>query len=262
MKPRFEARYWADVDVSSAGNPRNLWRSHSDAVNAAWLVPRLSGRAIERVLKTDVFDEAQTAGLYPLLAAHARRVFGIDLSARTLAAARAHCAQLHGVQADVRSLPFADAAFDAVVSNSTLDHFASVGDIAAALAELHRVLRPAGRLLLTLDNLANPAVALRNALPFRLLHRLRIVPYSIGATCGPRRLRHLVQQVGFEVMEAGAVLHCPRVAAVAAMRLLERYASAQTQQGALRRLTAFERAASWRTRFITGYFVAVVAYKR
>lgn len=262
MKPRFEARYWADVDLSPSGNQRNLWRLHSDAVNAAWLAPRLSGRPTARVLKTDVFDEAQAAGLYPLLSAQAGSVFGIDLSARTLAAARARFAHLHGIQADVRCLPFADAAFDAVVSNSTLDHFASVADIAAGLGELHRVLRSGGQLLLTLDNLANPVVALRNALPFRLLNRLGIVPYSIGATCGPRRLRHLVQQVGFEVTEVGAILHCPRVVAVAATRLLGRHASAETQQGVLRRLTAFERAASWRTRFVTGYFVAVVAYKR
>ena len=32
--------------------------------------------------------------------------------------------------------------FDVVVSNSTLDHFATRGEILVALAELHRVLRP------------------------------------------------------------------------------------------------------------------------
>jgi len=252
----------ADVDVSPTGSPCNLWRLHSDAVNARWLTPHLSGQAIERVLKTDVFDEAQTDGLYPLLSARAGRVFGVDLSARMLAAARARFAQLHGIQADVRWLPCGDAVFDAVVSNSTLDHFASVADIATGLAELYRVLRPGGQLLLTLDNRANPAVALRNALPFRLLNRLGIVPYSIGATCGPRRLRRLVEQAGFEVTELGAILHCPRVVAVAVTRLLDEYASAQMQRGILRWLTAFERAATWRTRFVTGYFVALVAYKR
>ena len=44
---------------------------------------------------------------------------------------------------DTQALPFADAAFDAVVANHMLYH---VLDRAAALAEIHRVLRPEGRL--------------------------------------------------------------------------------------------------------------------
>mgnify|MGYP006138370175 CR=1 FL=1 len=37
--------------------------------------------------------------------------------------------------------------------------------------------------------LINPVVRLRNALPFGLLRRTGLVPYYVGATCGPRRLR-------------------------------------------------------------------------
>ena len=85
---------------------------------------------------------------------------------------------------------------------STLDHFRSHSEIVTSLRELLRVLRPGGQLLLTLDNPANPLVGLRNALPFGLLHRLRIVPYYVGATCGPRGLRRLLPQVGFEVLES------------------------------------------------------------
>lgn len=262
MKPRFETRYWADRHVAPADDAPSLWRLHSDAVNSAWLAQHLSGRSVDRLLKTDAFDEALADGLYPLMSTRARSVFGIDLSARTLAAARTRSAQLHSAQADVRRLPFADAAFDAVVSNSTLDHFAAVTDISTSLTELHRVLRRGGQLLLTLDNLANPAVAVRNALPFRVLHRLGIVPYSVGVTCGPRRLRRLVHQAGFDVADVAAILHCPRVISVAAMEVLQRYASPASQRAMLRRLMGCERAGAWRTRFLTGYFVAVVAYKR
>src|SRR4029434_1314077 len=58
---------------------------------------------------------------------------------------------------------FADEAFDVIVSNSTLDHFGSWAELGASLHELHRVLKTRGLLIITLDNRANPIVALRNA---------------------------------------------------------------------------------------------------
>ena len=91
--------------------------------------------------------------------------------------------------ADVRSLPFADGTFDVVVSNSTLDHFRSRKELIASMRELNRVTRPGGELVLTLDNRANPVVAFRNALPFHWLNRIRVLPYYVGVTCGPRGLR-------------------------------------------------------------------------
>jgi ubiquinone/menaquinone biosynthesis C-methylase UbiE len=61
------------------------------------------------------------------------------------------------VQADAEHLPFEDASFDTAVSVLTL---CSVSDPARALAELHRVLRPDGRLLLLEHGLADdPSVA-------------------------------------------------------------------------------------------------------
>ncbi len=263
MELNTEAHYWDAIGALCNGKrPQALWRVHSDAVNSAWLACRLSTPPVERLLKTDLFDEALAAGLYPLLSARARNVVGIDVAVSTARAARVRYARMQGVAGDVRSLPFATGAFDGVVSNSTLDHFGSAADIVAGLKELYRVLRPGGQLLLTLDNLANPVVRLRNALPFRPLHALGIVPYQIGAACGPRRLQRFVCQAGFEVLDVGAILHCPRVFAVAAARILERYGSLRTQQRFLECLMPFERLAGWRTRFLTGYFIAVVACKR
>ena len=50
-------------------------------------------------------------------------------------------------QADVRALPFPDESFDAVISSSVLYH-EWVPDVAAALREIYRVLKPDGLLLL------------------------------------------------------------------------------------------------------------------
>lgn len=257
------ASYWEAVSTAwQADHPQALWRAHSDAVNLGWLARSLPAGDLGRVLKTDLFDEAFGDGLYPYLAGRAQAVTGIDLSAGTVAAACRRHTGLQGVQADVRRLPFAGGAFDVVISDSTLDHFESGAEIGAALREIRRVLRPGGILLLTLDNAANPAIALRNALPYRLLHRLGILPYYVGATCGPRRLRAMLQAAGLQVHTVEAILHCPRVLAVPAAGLLHRHGSPRAQRRLLRLLRTWEGLGRCPTRFLTGHFVAAQAYAR
>ncbi len=108
-------------------------------------------------------------------------------------------------------LPFADGAFDLVVSNSTLDHFRTPADIQTSFAELHRVLAPGGSLILTLDNPSNPVVALQ---------KLLAVCRSFGA-CGssrttsasratPREAPSCSTEAVFTVRDQTAILHCPR----------------------------------------------------
>ena len=259
---RGEVGYWEGVaETWRATKPQALWRAHSDAVNARLLAAWLPDR-VDRLLKTDLFDEAVGQGLYAPLAARARLVAGIDVSAGVVGAATVGHAGLRGVQADVRRLPFADGAFDVVVSNSTLDHFGSLDELIAGLEEIHRVLRDGGQLLLTLDNLANPIVALRNALPYPVVHRTGIVPYYVGASCGPRRLRRVLSDLGYDVAEITAILHSPRVLAVALGEALDRHAGPETQRRFSGWLLAFERLARWPTRFLTGHFVAVRAVRR
>jgi SAM-dependent methyltransferase len=240
---------------------RALWRRHSDAVNIALLTDWMPAGRVGRALKTDLFDEAVGEGLWQPLASRAETVAGIDISTLTLRAARRRHTRLLGAEADVRRLPLADGRFDVVVSNSTLDHFATRDEIFVSLRELHRVLRPGGHLVFSLDNLANPVLFLRNALPFPVLNRLGIVPYYVGATMGPLRLRRVMEEVGFGVLEVGAIMHCPRVLAVCVAGILERHATPDTQRRFLRLLMAFERLSRWPTRFLTGYFVAVRATK-
>jgi SAM-dependent methyltransferase len=252
--------------------PTPLWRRHSDAVNAA-LVERWLPRQVDRVLKTDLFDEAMSGGLYDVLSAHAREVVGIDVSADIVEQAAARHDRLQARQADVRELPFDDGTFDAVVSNSTLDHFEAEAEIVASLRELHRVLRPRGRLLLTLDNPSNPINAFAKALPrdwlnrvwlrhARLTARLGHVPYHVGETMSARRLREVLPPMGFELLAQDAIMHAPRAVAVIVAEIVARRGDPRAERRFLDLLAACERLSSWPTRYTTGHFVAVNAVKR
>lgn len=75
-------------------------------------------------------------------------VCGIDISEPLLAAARKHCSHLSWVEfhhADATQLPLPDRAFDAAISTQVLEFIRNVN---LALAEIHRVLRPGGRVVI------------------------------------------------------------------------------------------------------------------
>lgn len=247
---------------------QRVWRRHSDAANLR-LFTRWLPQGARRLLKTDLWDEAVGEGLYTALAAHARSIIGVDVSRVVAAAALARYPSLSVSLGDVRHLPFDDGSFDVVVSNSTLDHFSSVDEIAGSLVELRRVMMPGGTLIVTLDNLGNPLVALRAVLPrgaFERLWRLgglaaRVAPNPPGVSCGIRRLERLVQAAGLRVSDRGSILHCPRVLAVLMADQLEQRASEPAEARFLHALLGFEALEALPTRFVTGHFVAVRAVR-
>src|SRR5262249_51446158 len=96
----------------------------------------------------DVLEAGCGTGLIlRALAPRARRAVGVDLSAGMLAHASRR--GLRVVQGSVTDLPFADESFDVVCSFKVLAH---VQPIDRALAELSRVTRPGGHLLLEFYN--------------------------------------------------------------------------------------------------------------
>lgn len=253
-----DAAFWDDVAQEWGGPSIPLWRAQSDAVNRR-LVERWLPAGAGAVLKTDLFDELAGDGLVPALQERADRVVGIDISPVVVNRARAAHPALEAYVSDVRDLPFPSASFDAVFSNSTLDHFPDLADISVALRELTRVLRPGGTLVVTVDNPVNPIVWVRNVLPLAALKRLGLVPYYVGATCGTRTLARLVSDAGLEVLEGTYVVHFPRIGVVLLERL--RRGRGDRREGDIRRLMSFEAMERLPTSALTGHFAAVCAVK-
>ena len=100
----------------------------------------------------DVLDLGCGAGLDSLVAAQmvapGGSVTGIDMTPEMLAKARVSAAELSAdhvrfVEGEAERLPFEDESFDVVISNGVID---LIPDKDAVFSELHRVLRPGGRI--------------------------------------------------------------------------------------------------------------------
>ncbi|MDF3300206.1 class I SAM-dependent methyltransferase [Streptomyces tropicalis] len=119
---------------------------------------RRQGRALDALIGRDgaaVLDCSCGIGTQAIgLALRGHRVTGTDLSPRAAKRAAQEAARrnatLHTAAADMRRLPFPDARFDAVVcADNSLPHLLTEQDVRAALTEMRRVLRPAGRLMVS-----------------------------------------------------------------------------------------------------------------
>ncbi len=95
-------------------------------------------------------------------------VTGLDFSPRMLERARRKSATVTWVEGDLLALPFDDGSFDAATVGFGVRN---VADLEAALTELHRVLRPGGRLAIL--EITHPRGFLR---PFFSLWFDRVVP--------------------------------------------------------------------------------------
>lgn len=118
----------------------------------------LGGSGIEPAKTLDVLDAGCGTGLCgPLIAPYARRLVGVDLSARMLAQAKARDCydELYKVELTAY-LEDSVSAFDVVVSADTLCYFGALEDVSAAAAN---ALRPGGRLIFTVEELVDAADA-------------------------------------------------------------------------------------------------------
>lgn len=133
-------RYYDDFSTSYERGRDRGYHALVDELELAVARPYVTGR---RVLEAGCGTGLLLAGI----ARDARSAVGVDLSPGMLSRARAR--GLDVVAGSVTALPFAAASFDTVCSFKVLAH---VPDRAAALAELARVTRPGGHLVLEFYN--------------------------------------------------------------------------------------------------------------
>ena len=144
---------------------RTHWDKHSDGYDKQmaraerifgdtrpWIASRARGRTLEVAIGTGLNLPHYPAGI---------DLVGLELSPAMLDGAKARAAEL-GVEADLRlgdaqHLDFPDASFDTVVCTFSL---CAIPDEAKAVAEMVRVLRPGGLLLLA-DHVVATAAWLR-----------------------------------------------------------------------------------------------------
>ncbi len=164
--------------ILSAGL-HHTWKRQ--AVEAAMLLP-----------DDHVLDAGAGTGDLTLLALRLGcRVTAVDVSAEMLRVAemKVKDTPVSFVAADIQALPFPGSTFDAVITGFTLRH---PTDLSAALRELHRVLRIAGRLVIL--EFSRPVSA-----PVRWLYRLyssALIPALGGWLTGDRdAYAHLVTSI-------------------------------------------------------------------
>jgi SAM-dependent methyltransferase len=260
--PLPSSRYWDEVaGAVIEGRPIDAWRGYMRTVYTRLLDVHVPDSARLRGLKTDLFEEAVSR--FNLMSGMSPNSIGIDGSPRVARAASDRLGRDHLlVVGDLRSLPLASGSIDFILSGSSLDHFARPQDLAISLAELARVLRDGGTLVLTLDNPQNPVVWLRNMLPFAWINRIGLVPYFVGATLGRDGAARALEALGLEVTAAKAVVHAPRLLAIWLVVVAEWLGLSRLAPVLAATFLRFERLEKLPTRFRTGYYVALCAVKR
>ena len=177
-------RYW---DKHSASYDRQM--RFFDRVlfgdTRAWVCSQAAGDTLEVGIGT-----ALNLPLYPPQI----RLTGVDISPAMLKIAENRARQLHRAadlrEADACALPFPDASFDTVVCTFSL---CAIPGYQRAVAEMHRVLRPGGLLLLA-DHVAGSAWAVR-----AIQRLLETVTVPTGGEYFLRRPLRQVQAEGLQI---------------------------------------------------------------
>lgn len=138
----------------------------------------------------DIWQEVMPSG----------RVVGVDISESMIALARRRNPSAEIKMADATKLPEPDGSFDAALAVQVYEY---LPDLAAALADLHRVLRPGGRAVIVDTDWSS--VSWHSSDPQRMQRVLGVWASHLADPVVPRTLRSKSQEAGFEVAEPDVI---------------------------------------------------------
>lgn len=255
---------------------RQLWENLSERQEPSWYLDPItalqkreahlrvirewaSGTQAERVLKTDLFEEAfGNDSILESLFPESSLTCGLDAAfPAARSASMRHEKRIHALVGDIRHLAVKNCSFDVVVSTSTLDHFESRADFLLALGEIGRVLKPGGLCIITLDNPWNPLYH-----PLRWFSHSGAAPFPLGYTESTPQLERDLAALGLQPEKRGWLLHNPRGLSTL---LILGFRKMLRRQAADRLIHLFlktcERLNNLPTRKVTACFLAVAARK-
>lgn len=166
--------------------------------------PNLAG---QRLLKTDLWDEAKNTKILRYAADAGADVYGIDISIEILKGAGEAFRDSPGrrgfIVSDVRAVAFADGVFDGVYSMGTIEHFK---EHEQAVRECFRVLRKGGIAVMGVPNARDPFL---RPLLVGALYRLGLYAYGYEKSFSMKSLERLLVAQGFEVVDRTGILFIP-----------------------------------------------------
>jgi SAM-dependent methyltransferase len=196
MSVTTERERWEATQRGLWGRRPEDWSELAEPQNVALFTDALNEAGVGD--GSSVLDIGCGSGLaLSLAASRGARTSGIDISAALLEVARRRVPGADLREGGLDVLPFADASFDAVLAINALQFAA---DPAGALREVHRVLRPGGRL--AIGGFAAPETCQSTALHLAMESLVPPdrqedhAPYALAA---PGALEAAVAEAGFTV---------------------------------------------------------------
>ncbi len=160
-----------DAPLQSSAKRTSEWEDLGERSSPSWYLDRLVAEQKRRehqklirrwtaeqhpvgVLKTDVFEEAHGSDqiLFDLFDGTTLTI-GMDVAFATISKAQRRCPspRISFCVGDARGLPIRNDSLGLILSTSTLDHFDTRTEFEQSLAEIVRILRPGGQLIITLS---------------------------------------------------------------------------------------------------------------
>jgi ubiquinone/menaquinone biosynthesis C-methylase UbiE len=217
---------------------------------------------IEFPARAEVLEVGCGTGVLTRALAHwpnVEKVVGVDPAASLIREARILASGFPNVsfeEADGRSLPFGDGAFDVVVFDSTLSH---VPGVERVLSEAYRVLRPAGWLAVFDGDYATTTVGLGDYDPLQVCVSA-MMANSVNDRWLMRRLCALVRASSFELKRFASHGFSETTGGAYMLSVIDRGADILHASGAIGEEMAAALKAEARRRVEAGMFFGHIAY--